>query len=250
MSSIDLNCDFGESFGRWQLGDEALLELVSSVNIACGFHAGDPSSIRRAVRLAAECGVSIGAHPSYPDLRGFGRVAMDLPLEQVHNDILYQLGALEALCRAEETTLRYVKPHGALYNRMADDWPLAQAVAQAVRVFNAELPLLLLCASPTTEALRDAGYPVKLEGFVDRQYLPNGRLAARSEAGSVIHDPKAAADQARQLAQGTVKARDGSSLTLSPDSLCLHGDGPAALTIARRTRHVLEAAGCDIRAFR
>lgn len=251
MTTIDLNCDLGESFGRWTLGDdESMLDLVSSANIACGFHAGDPSVMRRTVAAAHARGVGIGAHPGYADLRGFGRVALSIPTPELVNDVLYQIGALAAICRAEGTELRHVKPHGALYNALARDADVAKAVIEAVTSYDASLALLLPAGSPALDQARDAGLRAVAEAFIDRAYRPDGTLAPRNEPGSVIADPDRAAERAVRLAEtGEVEAIDGSLLELHADTLCLHGDTPGAWAIAERVRTALEAAGISVAAF-
>ena len=248
---IDLNSDLGESFGHWTIGqDEAMLQVVSSANIACGFHAGDPSVMRKTVQLAKINSVSIGAHPGYADLRGFGRIDLNLPLATIRDDVLYQLGALAAICKAEGTGLAYVKPHGALYNRMVKDKAVAQAVVEAVASFDQKLPLLVLAGSWVEEEATELGLPFKREAFIDRAYLANGQLQSRLEPGSVIQDAHLAAERALQLVEtGMLPAIDGTVLRLKPDSLCIHGDTPAALSMAKAVRVRLEQAGIEIRPF-
>lgn len=251
MTTIDLNCDLGESFGRWTLGeDESMLELVTSANVACGFHAGDPTVMRRTVVAARERGVRVGAHPGYADLRGFGRNAMGVPWSDVGNDVLYQVGALAAICRAEGMDVSHVKPHGALYNTLARDPEGVAEVARAVASFDASLPVVLPAASAALEAAANDGLRVVAEAFIDRAYRPDGSLAPHREPGSVIVDPEHAADRAVRLAvEGTVVANDGSVLDLRPVTLCLHGDTPGAVGIATRVREALAAAGVRVAAF-
>jgi UPF0271 protein len=206
--------------------------------------------MRQTVQLASKNKVAIGAHPGYADLRGFGRFELDLPLATIQNDVLYQLGALFAFCKVEGVHLAYVKPHGALYNRMAKDKQVAEAVVEAVACFDASLPLLVLAASLVEEVAAKAQLPFKREAFIDRAYLPNGQLQSRLEPGSLIQDTALATERALQLAQtGTVTAIDGSDLKLLPDSLCIHGDTPAALELAKAVRSALEQAGIAIRSF-
>ncbi len=244
-TSIDLNSDLGESYGRWTLGDDAaLFALVSSANIACGFHAGDPTVLRQSIRLALKHDVAIGAHPGYADLRGFGRVGLDLPAEQLRNDLLYQLSAIAGLCRVEGATLRYVKPHGALYNQMNRDDAIARTVVDAVAAFDETLPILLLASSTAEQIAQERNHPYRREAFIDRGYLSNGQLQPRTEPGSVIDDPIAAADRALRLVQtGEVTATDGTTLSLRPDSLCLHGDTPGARQLAELVKQRLDDAG-------
>ena len=251
MRTIDLNCDLGESYGRWALGDdEAMLELASSANVACGFHAGDPTVMRRTVATARDRGVGIGAHPGYADLRGFGRTAMSVPAEDVANDVLYQLGALGAICRAEGAELRHVKPHGALYITMAHDAELAAAVVGAVAAFDAGLALLVPAGSLAADVAADAGLRIVREAFLDRAYGPDGNLAPRHAPGSVLEDPEMVAARAVRLAtEGTVAAADGTELDLQPETLCLHGDTPGAVELARGVTAALERAGVRIARF-
>src|SRR4051795_5274793 len=215
-ATVDLNSDLGEGYGAWQLGDDlAMLDLVTSANIACGFHAGDPLTIERTVTAAAERGVRIGAQVSYPDLVGFGRRRMDVPADQLTADVLYQIGAVAAFCRAAGTRLAYVKPHGALYNRIVDDAQQAQAVCAAITRYVDGLPLLTLPGSVAADVAERVGLPVVFEGFADRAYTPEGRLLPRSEPGAVLTDPAEVAAHAVALAQSGNVA-----------SICLHGDTP------------------------
>lgn len=249
MRAIDLNGDLGESFGRWRLGDEAdLLRALSSVNLACGFHAGDPSTMRAAVAAAEAQRVAIGAHPSFPDLRGFGRTPMALPPPVVRDDVLYQLGALSALCRAEGATLRHVKPHGALYHAVAGDPEVAAAFAEAVAAFDPGLPIVVPVGATTLGVLEDAGVPIVLEAFLDRGYQRDGRLVPRGRPGAVLDDVHEIVDRALSLAlDGAVRAIDGSALDLRPQTLCLHGDGASAAHAAAAVRAALERAGVLVR---
>ena len=250
MKRIDLNCDLGESFGAWCMGeDAALLELVSSANVACGFHAGDPVVMQRTVRLAAAHGVAIGAHVSLPDLQGFGRREMKVSANEVYALSLYQLGALHAFVRAAGTQLAHVKPHGALYNMAARDRALADAIAAAVHAFDSQLILFGLAGSALLDAGTARGLPVAAEAFADRRYLADGSLQPRSEAGAVIDDAGAATGQALAIARdGVTTAADGIRINLHADTLCLHGDGAHAVPLARRLRAVLEAADVHIAA--
>ena len=248
---IDLNCDMGESFGIYRIGagDEGLLELVSSANVACGFHAGDPSIMDRTVALAAKHGVSVGAHPSHHDLRGFGRRAISASPDEVESDVVYQVGALAAFAKAHGVGLVHVKPHGALYNQAVADESLSRAIAKAISRVNRDLIFMGLATSEAmraaadTEGLRYAG-----EAFADRVYNPDGTLQSRKIEGSVITDPEKAALQAVSIAKdGHVTAHDGSKVSLSAETLCLHGDNPAALENARIVRRALEENGVEIR---
>jgi UPF0271 protein len=249
--SIDLNADLGEGFGAYRAGDdEGLLRVVSSANVACGFHAGDPLVMGRTVREAAARGVAIGAHPGYPDLRGFGRRDLAATPEEVTAYVLYQVGALQAFCAAAGTRLRYVKAHGALYNRAARDSATAAAVAEGVRLADASLVLLSLAGSEIVRAGKDAGLRVAAEAFADRGYLPSGELVPRSQPGATLHDAGAIAERAlRMAADGTVVASDGSVLRVDPDSICVHGDNPEALAIVGAIRERLEREGIAVAPF-
>jgi UPF0271 protein len=250
MKRIDLNCDLGESFGAWRMGDDdALLALVSSANVACGFHAGDPAIMQQTVTRAQALGVAIGAHVSLPDLQGFGRREMSVSPAEVHALTLYQIGALHAFAVAAGTRLAHVKPHGALYNMAARDRALADAIAAAVRAFDPRLRLFGLAGSALIEAGLALGLPVAAEAFSDRRYLADGSLQSRREAGAVIDDAALATAQALGIARdGVVQAVNGASIALHADTLCLHGDGPHAVAAAQRLRQALEAAGLRIAA--
>lgn len=252
MTRVDLNSDLGEGFGVWRLGDdEALLDLVTSANVACGFHAGDPSTMRRTVEAAVARGVAVGAQVSYPDLVGFGRRRMDVDPDRLTADVLYQLGALAAFCRAAGTRLRYVKPHGALYNRVADDDAQAEAVVAAVRAYDPSLPLLGLAGSAVHAAATAAGTPFVAEAFADRTVSPDGRLVPRSQPGAVLHDADQVARRAvRMVVDREVESADGSVLPTDVQSLCVHGDTPGAVRMARAVRSALEDAGVLLECFR
>jgi 5-oxoprolinase (ATP-hydrolysing) subunit A len=251
MRRIDLNCDLGESYGAWSMGeDAAVLAHVSSANIACGFHAGDPDTMRRTVRLAAAHGVAIGAHPSLPDLQGFGRREMAVSADEAHALTLYQIGALSAFAKSSGTRLSHVKPHGALYNMAARDPALAAAIAAAVAEFDGSLILVGLAGSALPEAGRAAGLAVAAEAFCDRRYRSDGSLTPRREAGAVIHDVDAAVAQGLSIAlHGEALTADGSKVMISADTLCIHGDKPDAAAFARRLRTALADAGVDVRAL-
>jgi len=249
--TIDLNADLGEGFGVWRLADDdALLGVVTSANVACGFHAGDPVTMQRVCAVAAERGVAIGAQVSYRDLAGFGRRRIDMPASELAADVLYQLGALDAFARAAGSRVRYVKPHGALYAAVTEDPVQAGAVLDAVRRFDPALPVLGLPGSEIAAAAAAAGVPFTAEAFVDRAYRPDGRLVPRGEDGAVITDPGAAAARARRLAlTGRVEAVDGSSLAITPGSLCVHGDTPGAVELAAAVREALTGAGVALEPF-
>lgn len=250
MRTIDLNCDLGESFGRWALGDDAeVMKSITSANIACGYHAGDPGVIRQTLRMAREAGVAVGAHPGLPDLAGFGRRAMAVSPSEVEDMVLYQVGAVAALAAAEGVTLQHVKAHGALYNMAVRDGDLAAAIARAVAVFDARL---LLFAPPGTElerAARASGLRVVREGFADRSYEADGSLTPRALPGAVIHSPEAVIGRAVRMARdGVVRASDGSDIAIRVDTICTHGDTPDSHALTRQLRAALEAVGIAVRA--
>lgn len=251
MKTIDLNSDLGESYGAWQMGDDvAMIEIVSSVNVACGFHAGDPAGILRTLRVAAQRGVAVGAHVSYPDLVGFGRRDMDLAPSDLVADVIYQIGALQGLAKAAGTAVSYVKPHGALYNRIAVDAGQAAAVIEAIREIDPSLVLLALANAPIIEQARAAGLVCVAEAYADRAYTPQGRLVPRREPGAVLHDPAVIAQRMARLAtEGTIEAIDGSSIRIEAPSICVHGDSTGAVVIAREVRRRLEEEGVSVTSF-
>lgn len=248
MFSIDLNADVGESFGVWHMGDDAgVMPWITSANIACGFHAGDPVIMRETVELCIQNEVAIGAHPSLPDLQGFGRREMKVAPKSAYAQILYQIGALAAIARAAGTRLHHVKPHGALYNMAARDRDLADAIARAVRDFDPDLILVGLAGSALVDAGRDAGLGVQREGFCDRLYLPDGSLAPRARADAVIEDIDTAAAQAVAIATGDAVTTDnGTGIRIEADTLCVHGDRANAAVFAERLRRTLEGAGVQV----
>ncbi|HET6555216.1 MAG TPA: 5-oxoprolinase subunit PxpA [Dyella sp.] len=250
--TIDINSDLGESYGAWRMGDDAaLLAIVSSANIACGFHAGDPDIMRGTVALAVQHDVAIGAHVSLPDLQGFGRREMMVTPNEAYAMTLYQVGALHGFVQAAGTRLRHVKPHGALYNMAARDMKLAQAIARAIRDFDPALRLVGLANSALIDAGKAAGLPVASEAFADRRYRSDGSLQPRREADAVIQESDDAIAQAMAIArEGMVRAVDGSVVTLHADTLCVHGDGAHAVAFARQLRAALEAADIGIAAPR
>lgn len=251
MAHIDLNSDLGESYGAWSMGDdEAMLSIVSSANIACGFHAGDPTGIFKTVKAAAANGVVIGAHVSYPDRVGFGRRDMDVTPEDLIADVIYQIGALKGIAAAAGTTVRYVKPHGALYNRIAHDSKQGQAVVYGIKAVDPSLVLMGLANAPILDLARKAGLSVVAEAFADRAYTPDGQLVSRREKGAVLHDADQIADRMVQLArQGTLEAIDGSVIKIEAQSICVHGDSPGAVDIAREIRRRFETDGIAVRSF-
>lgn len=251
MISIDLNSDLGESFGAWKMGDdETMLDIVSSANIACGFHAGDPAGILRTVKAAKERGVAIGAHVGYRDLAGFGRRNMDPSSEELVGDVIYQIGAIKGLAAAAGVKVTYVKPHGALYNTIAFDARQGADVISAIKQVDPELVLMALAGSPLVEQARSTGLTVVTEAFADRAYQSNGALVSRREKGSVLHDPELVAQRMLQLVQtGTVQSIDGIETKVEAQSICVHGDSPDAVAMAKRLREVFEANALQIRAF-
>lgn len=248
---INLNADLGESFGPWKMGDDAaLLQVVASASIACGFHAGDPLVMRSTLRAARAAAVSVGAHPAYPDLQGFGRRAMAMSANEVEAMLIYQIGALAGLAHAEGCRLTHVKPHGALNNQACEDAALADAIARAVRAFDRELILLAPVCSELHRAAERAGLDVAGEVFADRAYGQGGALLPRSAAGAVLHDAdEIVAHVLRMLDAGGVIAADGTRWAARIDSICVHGDTPAAVPAARALRAALQAAGWEIRAL-
>lgn len=248
---IDLNADLGEGFGRWTLGnDDALLGIVTSANVACGFHAGDPSTLRRVCDGAAERGVVIGAQVGYRDLAGFGRRFIDIDPDHLVNDVLYQIGALEAFARVAGTRVRYVKPHGALYNAIVHHEAQAGAVVEAVCRYDASLPVLGLPGSVFLRAAEEAGLPVVAEAFADRSYTAAGALVPRRDPHAVLHDVDEVAERCLRLAtSGEVVAVDGSVVPVRAESLCVHGDSPGAVTLAAAVRRGLEESGVQVVPF-
>ncbi len=249
---IDLNSDLGESFGPWPMGqDAALMPSITSANIACGFHAGDPGVMRQTLALAKDTGVAVGAHPGFPDLAGFGRREMKASPAEVEDFVLYQVSALAGMARAQGLTLQHVKAHGALYNMACKDRPLADAIARAVAAFDRTLILFGLPNSELLRAGEAAGLPVAAEVFADRAYERDGSLVSRSKPGSVIHDAALVVERAvRMVKDKTVVASDGSVIPLQADTICLHGDTQGAADLARAIRRGLESAGIRIAALK
>jgi UPF0271 protein len=248
---MDLNADLGEGFGSWAMGDDsALLEVVTSANVACGFHAGDPSIMRRVTGEAVSRGVAIGAHVGYADKAGFGRRFVDIEPAALRDEVVYQIGALDAFARIAGDRVRYVKPHGALYNTIGHHEAQAAAVVGAVADYDRSLPVLGLPGSVWLRLAEEAGLPVIHEAFADRAYTPAGTLVSRREAGSVLHDADEIAARCTAMATGEpIQDNAGGSLTLDPASICVHGDTPGAVEIARRVRGALEGAGVTMRPF-
>lgn len=251
MPYIDLNSDVGESFGNWNMGDDAaIFRSVSSSNVACGFHSGDPSVIAQTCRDAVAAGVTIGAHVGYRDLAGFGRRFLDCSPTELADDVLYQLGALEALARAAGSSIKYVKPHGALYNTIVHHEAHAQAVIDAIGAFGSALPVLLLPGSVALAKAEAAGLRAVAEAFADRNYTPEGTLVSRREANAVLHDPATVtANMIRLATEGTIVAIDGTVIPMNAESICVHGDTAGAVAMAAAVRAGLENAGVTIKSF-
>jgi 5-oxoprolinase (ATP-hydrolysing) subunit A len=249
--SVDLNADLGEGFGVWRLGDDdALLDVVTSANVACGFHAGDPATMRRVCARAVAVGVAVGAQVSYRDLAGFGRRFIDVAPAELTDDVLYQLAALDGIARTEGGRVTYLKPHGALYNAVVRHEEQAAAVVDAVVAYDRGLPVLGLPGSALLRLAAEAGLRTVAEGFADRGYTPAGTLVPRREPGAVVHDAAAVAERAvRMAADGTVLAVDGSPVAVAVESVCVHGDTPGAVELARAVRAALEAAGLTVAPF-
>jgi UPF0271 protein len=244
---IDINCDMGESFGSYIIGeDEKIIEYITSANIACGFHAGDPMIMDKTVRLAKEHGVAVGAHPGYPDLQGYGRRNLETFPGEIRNYLLYQIGALEAFVKASGLILQHVKPHGALYNLAARDEKTAREVIKAVRIFNPELILVMLSGSPGAQMAAASGLRIAQEAFPDRAYLNDGRLAPRSMAGAVIHDVEQVKERViRILKTGRLITIEGREISLKADTFCIHGDTPGAWKLAKSIREALKESGLE-----
>lgn len=245
--TIDLVADIGESFGSWRMGDDdRLLRTLTSANIACGFHAGDPRTMETAVRTCVERGVTIGAHPAFPDLVGFGRRAMEISHDELRTDVLYQIGALEAFARKEGTAVSHVSPHGRLGTLVSTDRDYARAVADAIEEYDADLTVLTLAGELEHEA-RDRGMPVVVMGLIDRAYEDDGTLVSRREAGAVLHEPELIAERAlRMVLEGHVLSRNGVKVEISCQSLLMHGDNPASIDAAEQVRAALEREGVTV----
>jgi UPF0271 protein len=244
---IDINCDMGEGFGSYRIGeDERIIAYITSANIACGFHAGDPMIMAKTVQLANEHGVAVGAHPGYPDLCGYGRRNLETFPDEVKNYLLYQIGALAAFAKASGMILQHVKPHGALYNLAARDEKTAREVIEAVRIFNPELILVMLSGSPGAQMAAASGVRIAQEVFPDRAYLNDGRLAPRSMAGAVIHDVEEVKERAiRILKTGRLITIEGGEISLKADTFCIHGDTPGAWKLAKAVREALQESGLE-----
>ena len=248
MAKIDLNCDLGESFGAYTMGmDDKVIPLISSCNIACGYHSSDPLVMKKTVAMAKEAGIGIGAHPGYPDLMGFGRRNMNVSPAEAAAYVTYQLGALYAFAKSAGVRLQHVKPHGALYNMAGKNYDLALAIAKAVQAFDPSLILMGLSGSESVKAAQDIGLPVAREVFADRAYMPDGSLVPRTREGAVIHDEELAMRRViRMVKEHKVTAIDGADIEIVPDSICVHGDNEKALTFVTQIRSALEAEGVEV----
>jgi len=248
---MDLNSDVGESFGAWRMGDDAaILASLTSANVACGFHAGDPSGIAGTCRAAIAAGASIGAHVGYRDLAGFGRRFVDCAEHELADDVVYQIGALQALAARAGGRVSYVKPHGALYNAIVRHEAHARAVVDAVRSVDPGLAIVGLPGSVVLRLAEERGIRGVREAFADRGYLPDGTLVPRSQEGAVLHDARAVAERMRRLAEeGVVRAVDGSDVAVDAESICVHGDTPGSVAMARAVREALDGAGVRVRSF-
>nr|WP_314264996.1 5-oxoprolinase subunit PxpA [uncultured Moellerella sp.] len=249
--TMDLNSDLGESFGQWRMGDDqAMLQIVSSANVACGFHAGDPEGILKTLEAAKSNHVIVGAHVGYPDLVGFGRRNMDIASAELTASVIYQIGALQGLATAAKTAVRYVKPHGALYNTIAQDQRQATAVIDAILSIDPQLTLVALAGSPLIQWAQARGLNTVAEAFADRAYHADGSLVSRREDGAVLHDPQLIAQRMLQLVkQGGVTSIEGTFTAIEADSICVHGDSPDAVEIARQLRLLFEQEGIAISSF-
>ncbi len=255
MKKIDLNCDMGESFGAYKLGmDEKIIQYITSANIACGWHAGDPMVMDKTVKMAVEYGVGVGAHPGYPDLLGFGRRNMDCTPDEVHNYVVYQIGALQGYCKVYGTRLRHVKPHGALYLTAVVNEVVARAVAEAIVSMDSNLLYVALAGAKGAMMTRignDVGLKVIYEAFPDRAYTPEGNLLSRREPGAVIKEPGEVTERAlRMVLEKRVIAVDGSSIPFEVDTLCVHGDTPTAVELTKSIREALESEGVELSPMR
>lgn len=248
---MDINSDLGESYGAWRMGDDAaMLDIVSSANVACGFHAGDPAGILQTLKNAASRGVAVGAHVAYPDLVGFGRRNMDPSSAELVGDVVYQIGALQGLAKAAGTQVRYVKPHGALYNTIAQDARQAGDVITAIQAIDPTLALMVLAGAPLVQWARERGLRVVAEAFADRAYNDDGSLVSRRLPGAVLHDADQIAERMLQLVQtGEIESITGQRIRLQADSICVHGDSPGAVEMARSIRQRLAQAGVSLQPF-
>lgn len=248
---IDLNCDMGEGFGIYTIGsDEQVMPFITSANIACGFHASDPETMWQTVKMAKACGVAVGAHPSYPDLVGFGRRPMDASVAEVKADVIFQIGALAAFCKVEGVKLQHVKPHGALYNKAAVNGQIAVAIAEAIKSVDSDLIMVCLSNSEMVTAAKAVGIRYVEEVFADRAYTKEGKLVPRTQPGAVIHDPVEAAERVLKMVEDcSVVAIDGTIVALNAQTICVHGDTAEAIEMIRIIKNRLEQAGVKLKAF-
>ena len=252
MKAIDLNCDLGESFGSYKIGmDEEVLHYITSANIACGWHAGDPLIMDKTIKMAIQCGVSVGAHPGYPDLIGFGRRNMDCTLDEIRGYVVYQIGALQAFCSANGTTLSHVKPHGALYYNAVQNEDVARVIAEAIASVNPDLLYVILAGEIADRMKRigqEAGLKVVFEAFADRAYTNEGTLVSRRLPGAVVTDPEKVAERALKMVKDCkVVSVDGIPITIEAQTMCVHGDTPGAVELVRHIRETLEAGGVKVK---
>ena len=248
MYQVDLNCDLGESFGRYTLGlDEQVIPLITSANVACGYHASDPLVMGQTVELAKKAGIHVGAHPGYPDLQGFGRRNMDVSPSETKAYTMYQLGALDAFCKSKGVKMQHVKPHGAMYNMAGKDYALAKGIAEAIYEYDKDLIVMALASGQLVQAAKDLGLRVAKEYFTDRAYEPDGSLVNRRKEGAMITDEEEAIERAiRMVKEHKVRAIDGTDIELSAESICVHGDGAKALEFVKKIRSAFEAEGIRI----
>lgn len=251
MKRIDLNCDMGESFGTYTLGyDSEAMPYVTSINVACGFHASDPSNMHKTVKLAKKYGVAVGAHPSYPDLVGFGRRVLAASPEEIKADVIYQIGALYGFCKAEGVEMQHVKPHGALYNVAEKDIVVATAIAEAIKAVDDSLYMLCLANSAMVEAAKNVGVKYVEEAFADRAYTNGGSLVSRKQAGSVIHDVNLVAERVLMMVTSKkIISIDGAEVPIDAQTICVHGDTPGAVDMIKTIRAKLDAEGITLKAF-
>lgn len=251
MNAIDLNCDMGEGFGVYSLGyDEEAMPYVTSINVACGFHASDPSNIWKTIRLAKKYNIAVGAHPAFPDLVGFGRRSLSASVEEIKADVIYQIGALQAFCQAEGITLQHVKVHGAMYNQAEKDIQVAVAIAEAIKAVDSELFMLCLGNSAMVDGAKQVGVKYVEEAFADRAYTVQGTLVPRKQAGAVIHDVSLVAERVLSMVKNKqVTAIDGSIIPITAQTICVHGDTPGAIDMIKAIRAKLEQEGVVLKPF-
>lgn len=244
---IDINCDLGESYGNFKFGmDEKIMPFISSANIACGFHAGDPVVMKKTIKLALKHNVGIGAHPSYPDLQGFGRRDLKMSYEELYTSVLYQVAALKGMTEALGGKLNHVKAHGALYNQAAKNEEVANAIIDAIKAIDGRLIVFGLANSLFIDIAKRKGLEIANEVFADRAYMDDGSLVPRNVEGAVIHDPETAKERALEMVKGSIKCISGNQISMNADTLCIHGDNPSAIELAKRIHHYLTSKGVEI----